>query len=148
MPSLLEVLSKLRIDCNHATDWFTINGMKTNADKFQFMILSSPPLDYIELALDGNTTIMSQNCVKVLGVSIDKHLTFNDHISSSCFKVVRQLNAFARISKHLNLDSRRAIHQSFILSNFIYCPLVWHFCGKTNNKKLERKSRTITPYFV
>ena len=39
-PSLSEVLSKLRIDCNHATDWFTINGMKANPDKFQFMILS------------------------------------------------------------------------------------------------------------
>ena len=74
----------------------------------------------------------------MLGVSIDKHLTFNDHISSSCSKAARQLNAFARISKHLNLDSRRVIHQSFILSNFNYCPLVWHFCGKTNNKKLEK----------
>ena len=136
--SLSEVLSKLRIDCNHAIDWFTINGMKANPDKFQFMILSSSPLDPIELALDGNTTITSQNCVEVLGVSIDKHLTFNDHISSSCSKAVRQLNAFARISKHLNLDSRRVIHQSFILSNFNYCPLVWHFCGKTNNKKLEK----------
>ena len=83
-------------------------------------------------------TITSQNCVKVLGVSIDKHLTFNDHVSSSCSKAARQSNAFARISKHLNLDSQRAIHQSFILSNFNYCPLVWHFCGKTNNKKLEK----------
>ena len=132
--SLSEVLSKLRIDCNHAIDWFTINDMKANPDKFLFMILSSSPLDPIELALDGNTTITSQNYVKVLGVSIDKHLTFNDHISSSCSKAARQLNAFARISKHLNLDSRRVIHQSFILSNFNYCPLVWHFCGKTNNK--------------
>ena len=119
-------------------DWFTINGMKANPDKFQFMILSSSPLDPIELALDGNTTITSQNCAKVLGVSIDKHLTFNDHTSSSCSKAAKQLNAFARISKHLNLDSRRVIHQSFILRNFNYRPLVWHFCGKTNNKKLEK----------
>ena len=87
---------------------------------------------------EDECTITSQNCVKVLGVSIDKHLTFNDHISSSCSKAARQLNAFARTSKHLNLDSRRVIHQSFILSNFNYCPLVWHFCGKTNNKKLEK----------
>ena len=29
VPSLSEVLSKLRIDCNHATDLFTINGMKS-----------------------------------------------------------------------------------------------------------------------
>ena len=44
----------------------------------------------------------------------------------------------ARISKYLNPNSRRAIHHSFIASNFSYCPLVWHFCGKTNNAKLEK----------
>ena len=30
-----------------------------------------------------------------------------------------------------------AIFRSFILSNFQYCPLVWHFCGKQNNDKME-----------
>ena len=24
------------------------------------------------------------------------------------------------------------------MSNFNYCPLVWHFCGKTNNDELEK----------
>ena len=24
------------------------------------------------------------------------------------------------------------------MSNFTYCPLVWHFCGKTNNAKIEK----------
>ena len=91
VPPPSEVLSKLRIDCNHATDWFTISGMKANPDMFQFMILSSSALDSIELALGGNTTITSQNCAKVLGVSNEKHLTFNDHISSSCSKAARQM---------------------------------------------------------
>ena len=27
---------------------------------------------------------------------------------------------------------------STILSNFNYCPLVWHFCGEENTKKLEK----------
>jgi hypothetical protein len=30
------------------------------------------------------------------------------------------------------------IYYSFILSNFNYCPLVWHFCGESNTKKLEK----------
>ena len=76
--------------------------------------------------------------MKVLGITIDKQLNFNEHISLCCTKAAMQLNAFARISKYLNLNSRRAIHRSFIASNFSYCPLVWHFCGKTNNAKLEK----------
>ena len=35
-------------------------------------------------------------------------------------------------------ESRKIIYQSFVASNFNYCPLVWHFCGKVNNTKLEK----------
>ena len=112
--------------------------MKANPDKFQFMILSSSSLAPVELLLDSSTNITSQDCVKVLGIIIDKQLTFNEHISLCCTKAARQLNAIARISKYLNPNSRRAIHHSFIASNFSYCPLVCHFCGKTNNAKLEK----------
>ena len=31
-----------------------------------------------------------------------------------------------------------AIYSSFIMRNFDYCPLVWHFCGQVNNQKLEK----------
>ena len=137
-PCLSDVLSSLKSDCNRAIEWFTNNGMKANPDTFQFMILSSSSLAPVELVLDNSTCIISQDCVKVLGITIDKHLNFNEHISLCCTKAARQLNAFARISKYLNLNSRRAIHHSFIASNFSYCLLVWHFCGKTNNVKLEK----------
>ena len=81
---------------------------------------------------------MSETEVTVLGVTIDDKLCFSQHISVCCKKAARQLNALARISKHLNINSRRAIYNSFIMSNFNYCPLVWHFCGQVNNQKLEK----------
>ena len=132
-PCLSDVLSSQQSDCNRAIEWFTNNGMKANPDKFQFMILSSSSLAPVELVLDNSTCIISQDCVKVLGITIDKQWNFNEHISLCWTKAARQLNAFARISKYLNQNYRQAIHHSFIASNFSYCPLVWHFCGKTNN---------------
>ena len=30
------------------------------------------------------------------------------------------------------------LYNSFVASNFNYCPLVWHFCGVANNNKLEK----------
>ena len=116
-------------------------GLKTGPwlqDKFPFIFLSSSSLAPAELVLDHSTCIISQDCVKILDVTIDKQLNFNEHISLCCTKAARQLNAFARIAKYLNLNSSRAIHYSFIASNFSYCPLVWHFCDKTNNAKLEK----------
>ena len=112
--------------------------MKANPDKFQFMISSSSSITPVELLLDSSTNITSQDCVKVFGITIDKQLTFNEHISLCCTKAARELNAFARMSNYLNPYSSRGMHQSFIASNLSYCPLVWHFCGKTNNAKLEK----------
>ncbi len=36
-----------------------------------------------------------------------------------------------------DLKERQIIYNTFILSNFNYCPIIWHFCGKTCTKKIE-----------
>ena len=136
--TLQGVLSSLFNDCKIAVEWFGNNGMKANPTKFQFMVLSPNPTDDIELKLDENTILKREKSVKALGVIIDNRLTFSDHISACCLKAARQLNALARISKYLDPKSKNVIYNSFIRSNFEYCPLVWHFCGKTNNDKLEK----------
>ena len=63
---------------------------------------------------------------------------FSQHINGCRKKAARQCNALAPVSKHLNINSRRTIYNSFIMSNLTYCPLVWHFCGKINNQTLEQ----------
>ena len=50
----------------------------------------------------------------------------------------RQLNVLKRIDKHLCKLGKLSIYYSFIVSNFNYCPLTWHFCGKTSTKKMEK----------
>ena len=34
--------------------------------------------------------------------------------------------------------NKLTIFHTFILSNFNYCPLAWHFCSESNSKKLEK----------
>ena len=71
--------------------------------------------------------------------TVDKNrLQFNDHISAMCCRTARQLNALARISKHIDTNSKHIIYNSFVASNYDYCPLVWHFCWQVDNKKLEK----------
>ena len=135
---LLKALRNLKRDGRNAIDWFTKNGMQANPDKFHFMLLSPSPVDKQVLELCDGTTLISEAAVTVLGVTIDDNLSFNEHISVCCTKAARQLNALARIAKYLDVRSHRMLYNSFIMSNFNYCPLVWHFCGKTNNQKLEK----------
>ena len=36
-----------------------------------------------------------------------------------------------------DLKERKSMYNTFILSNFNYCPIIWHFCGKVSTKKIE-----------
>ena len=76
--------------------------------------------------------------VNLLGVDIDNKLNFTNHISKICTKAGQQLSALARLSKILDLDTKMLVFNSFILSNFNYCPLVWHHCSITDNRKIEK----------
>ena len=36
-------------------------------------------------------------------------------------------------------DPRKAVYHAFIMSLFIFCPLIWHFCSKSTTPKNLRK---------
>ncbi len=42
------------------------------------------------------------------------------------------------VSKCLDTGSKMSILQSFILCYYNYCPVVWHFIGTEDAKKIER----------
>ena len=76
--------------------------------------------------------------VKLLGIEIDYQLNFDAHVSSICRKASQQLNVLKRLSSFLDRLSKLTIFHTFILSNFNFCPLAWHFCTEKNSKKLEK----------
>ena len=90
------------------------------------------------LSIHCKTTIMADESVKLIGVHLERHLDFNKQIKQLCRKAACQLNVLQRLARHLDQEGRMAIFRAFIVSHFNYCPLVWHFCGATNTKKLER----------
>ena len=51
-----------------------------------------------------------------------------------CKNASQQINILRRIGKYLNFESRKAVYHAFIMSTFNFCPLVWHFCSKSNEK--------------
>lgn len=128
----LEEESKILIN------WFSINKMKANPEKFQAIAVGKKTKDKnLKFKLEGNEIECEDN-VKLLGVTIDFKLNFNEHVSIICKKASKQLNVLKRIGKHLTKLGKLTIYYSFIMSNFNYCPLVWHFCGEVNTKKIEK----------
>ena len=71
-----------------AIDWFKINEMIVNPDKFQVIVIKKNCRMKDSSALNiNNLTIDSENCVKLLGIEIDNTLSFDKHISNLSKKV-------------------------------------------------------------
>ena len=49
----------------------------------------------------------------------------------------KKLTALIRISKFMTFAQRRNIMKAFIESQFGYCPLVWKFCGRQTNARIN-----------
>ena len=135
---LKNVISKLESDSQKMLDWFANNLMQANPDTFQALAIGKKTFkEQICFDLNGSK-IKCEEHVKLLGVTIDYELNFDKHISEICKKSARQLNVLKRIGRYLNKLGRLTIYYSFILSNFNYCPVTWHFCSEKNTKKMEK----------
>ena len=136
IPDLINILEN---ESSNAIEWFRGNDMIVNPEKFQAIIFNRRPKDAntYTLKFDGKE-IHTSPIVVLLGIEIDDNLTFKKHIHQLVKKAGGQLNFLSRQSKFLNHDAKRIVIESFILANFNYCPLVWHFCSCASMKKLER----------
>ena len=135
----LHELKDQLVNCtNMAIKWFDSNHMKSNASKFQAMIMKpSPSTDPIMVEING-CNVQTSDCVKLLGIHIDDKLRFQKHISVVCSRASRQINAMNRVSKFLSKECKIKLYNAFILSNFLYCSIVWHFCSSHCSYKMEK----------
>jgi hypothetical protein len=118
-------------------NWVNENEMKANQQTFQVM-LSKNPNDENVLNLASDVTLNCENHVKLLGVTLDQNLKFNEHISMLCARAGRQINVLCRFKRILSTPTKLLMYKTFIHCHFNYCPLVWHACGQSNTKRLER----------
>ena len=119
------------------------NGMKTSPDTFQFMILSPSSLAPVELLLllDTSTYITSQDCVKVLGITFDKQLTFNEHMS---------LYMFSPEYRSISIRILVVLYTTYSLytQQLQLLPTRLAFLWQVEQCKTRNDSRTIASYLV
>ena len=119
-----------------AIEWFTRNGMFVNPDKFKALVIDKKRANYTNEKIEiSNEDIQIVPSVKLLGITIDNRLNFNEHISSICKSAANQLNALVRLKTFLGSNERKVLINSFVLSNFNYCPLVSFISSSTSSRK-------------
>ena len=136
MPDLVRVLEN---ETNVALTWLDRNEMIANPDKFHALLVRKDRENTTgqNISLQDHA-IKSEATVKLLGVTLDNKLNFDTHISNLCKKAATQLNVLKRLRSFIGFEQKKVLVQSFVYSNFNYCPLVWYFSSMKSLQKIEK----------
>ena len=136
--SIDKLVLDLEEDSKIAIDWFKGNHMIANPDKFKAIIINKKGNEAsIPLKINGDI-INSEEEVALLGVTIDNKLSFSIHIENLCKSAAQQLNSIKRLKNHFDQNTKRCLAKTFAMSQFNYCPVVWHFCKPGDTHKMEK----------
>ena len=111
-------MKTLEQESEPTVSWFKKSEMIVNADKFQTIILNKNESETKYKLTTDNNDIESTKSVKLLGLTIDDHLRFDQHISDLCSKAAMQLNALGRLQKYMGKSGKVSIVNNFIYANF------------------------------
>ena len=128
-----KVIESLEKNFDKLFHWFSDNFLKANPDKCHLLINTD---ENVALKIKNETITNSSN-VKLLGVLFNHKFDFDENVTSLCGKASQKLNALARVAQHMNLAQRRLIMNTFIFSQFGYCPLVWMFHSRKLNNRIN-----------
>ena len=132
--NIKQLIKILEQNTEKINDWYGDNYMKSNDDKCHLLITSTEEIS----AKVGNHHITNSASEKLLGVTIDSKLNFNEHVSKLCKNASAKLHALARISNYMKIDKLRVLMKAFIESQFGYCPLIWMFHSRKQNNVINR----------
>ena len=135
-PDLDNIIKQLEEDSTVIVKWFSDNFLKLNDDKCHLMIFGGKSTE--ATVTIGNSKINESDYEKLLGVTFDKKLSFKKHVEDLYKKANQKLHALARLSTYIDPIKSEILMNSFIRSQFNYCPLVWMFHDRATNSKLNR----------
>ena len=119
-------------------DWLCSNKLTLNLTKTKYIIFMPrqkesynlyPPLTVANVYLDKSS------CVKYLGVYIDCHLTWHDHIDYICGKISKNVNIMVKLKRHVSEATLVSLYYSLIYPYLTYACTLW---GKNYNAPLSQ----------
>ena len=115
--------------------WFRDNYLTVNAGKAQAMVMEKTDYDY-DLKV-GDTSIQIAMALKILGVTLDKRLTYEDHIKEMLKKVYAKVAALRGIKRLIPVEVGVKLYKAYILPHLEYCGPLLLGIGKGLDRKLQ-----------
>ena len=136
----------LQNDLDNIIDWSQRNKMILNENKTKSMVLTTwqkmQDMHKSVLHLQAGPVII-ENVThhKVMGITIDQHLTWNYHVESLTKLIAQKVHLLRKIRHFLNESGKKAFFFSHIQSHIDYCSTVWDGCSAANLKTLNSLHR-------
>ena len=134
-------------DFQTVINWFYENYMILNTGKCHYMCMGEDVEEKETLQISRQQKMINSKEVEILGIKIDRKLSFHQHIKSISKKAGQKLSALFRISPYLKNDKKKVIYNTMIKSQFNYCPLVWIFISRKSNSmtnKVQERALRLT----
>ena len=122
-------------ELKHLTNWFLCNRLSVNISKSNFIVFSSPKvkLELSDLKITLNNQVINRvPHAKFLGVYIDEHLNWNEHINQLSLKLAKNNGILSKIKHIIPNSTMLTLYNSFILPYLSYCNRIW--CSASLNK--------------
>ena len=141
--TLFEIVNKELIKINI---WFQANKLSLNANKTNYIFFHKPRMEKnipfnLPILRINDTEIKRKQSIKFLGVLVDEHLTWKNHIELLETKIAKNIGVLYKASKLLNFKCLKNIYFALIHSYINYANIAWGSSYRTglNNIMLKQK---------
>ena len=126
--------------------WFKANKLSININKTKFTLFHKNYCED-EILLKPPTLMISNNnterkpSIKFLGVMLDEHICWIDHVRTLEKKIAKNIGLIYRVSHFLNEDSLETVYFSYIHSCLNYANIAWASTYRTKLKRVYLKQK-------
>ena len=144
--NIKELFQTVNSELEKVFQWFNANKLSLNKDKTKYTFFhKAREKDNIPLKLPAffinDKEIERVISIKFLGVLIDEHLTWKEHITVIENKVSKNLGLLYRAKRVLDSNALKKLYFSFFHSYLTYGNIAWASTSKTKLKKLASKQK-------
>ena len=137
LPALIKTINEELVNLN---DYFKANKLKLNAEKTKVVCFRKKghkiEHENLNIKLDGTTLKVEKNAT-FLGITLDEHLTWENHCNIVANKMSRNMGVLNRVKKTLPTASLLTIYNSLIASHMFYGLEVWGSAAAKNLKRIS-----------
>ena len=133
-------VAEMNEDLRKACNWCFRNYLLLNPDKSKLMVFGTrkmlAKLQDITLSLLGKDLLPSKTA-KELGLLLDPHLSYNNHIIKTVSSCISSLGQINRVKHAFDRRTLLIVMNTLVFRKLFYCSNVWANCSKLNIEKLQ-----------